>query len=337
MNILNKMRIANQLKRKFSKLNKLDYIFDYGQNSTLRIRMPKAQIQADVETLWVDQTEVELFLNPEETESDNTLFVNDQGKNIFVKETDEGKRTRKMNLRIPEYSSLDFECRGKVIQKDTNIDAKMKGNLRIISDDMNPESLFEFRRVKTEEGEIRLKNSNLTFKSYWETKNGILVKDGKGRIEMKRLGVSYDLETVLKDCYFDVKTTFTNPIEEIGQHRIAMKGDNSVVHFGIFRGSINAELNNSTFEINEGNFDGVKIKGKDCHIEIYFNEINAPCEFEFENCEVNFRVSPLIKEKFLNKDYVQINQQHSNVKIGYEEYKSNLFNYLMRKYNVDPK
>lgn len=343
MNILKRLTSkANFTKRlrKFSTIeeNQLKLKFDYGQDSILRIQAPKRKIKADVETLWVDHTEVELALKDNKI---NDYDIKEEGKEIFLRLKEPNfmeNDVRKMKLKVPEYSSLDFECRGEVIQHDTNIDAKLKGTLRIVSDDTDPESIFQFRRVKTEVGEIRVKNSDIIFTSYWETRTGILQKLNKGKIEMKRFGVSEFFEADLKDCFMDIKTTFANPVEENKdkvKHRILLKGENTNISFGIFRGSINAKLENSVFKINEGNFDGLKINGKESHIELYFNEINAPCEMEFEGCEVVLKVSPLIKEKFEDENWVKVKENGSRVQVVYEEFQSNLFGYLMSKYNVN--
>lgn len=326
---------SKKISRFFSS-SKLNLKFDYGQDSTLRILTPGKKIQADIEALWEDHTEVELFLKKNESEKKNNFLISDEGKNIFIKlNKDDDSRNRKMKLKIPEYSSLDLECRGEVIQHDTNIDAKMKGSLRIVSDDPDPEGKFEFKRVKTEKSEIRLKNSNLYFRSYWETRNGILEKFGQGEIGMKRFGVSNFFEGNFKDCSFDVKTTFANPVDEKMEHRISLKGLNSKINFGIFRGSIQAEIENSQFKINEGNFDGLDLKFKDSVVDIYFNEITKFCGLDFENCEVKLRVSPLIKDRFEDPEWVSVKEKGSNVEVTYEEYQSNLFGYLMRKYNVN--
>jgi hypothetical protein len=115
---------------------------------------------------------------------------------------------------IPEYSSLDMEFRGSVEQRDTqHIDSKMKGTLRIISDDTNPESSVTFKRVKTEHGVIELDRSDLFFKSYWETKVGHLIKSGPGVIDMKRFGVSYDFQKEYHNTNCKIKTVFTNPLD----------------------------------------------------------------------------------------------------------------------------
>ena len=179
----------------FRFFSKIAQRFDYGSNSTLYLRMKDNKINGKIEALWDDWTDIEIDYLEGETPENHNLVIQDNQKKIEIDMKDSKKyqdQVRNIKLMIPEYSSLDMEFKGSIEQRDTNISSKMKGTLRIISDDTDPESKVIFKKVKTELSVIELNTSDLYFKGYWETKLGHLIKKGPGAIEIKRLGVSFD-------------------------------------------------------------------------------------------------------------------------------------------------
>ena len=242
--------------------------FDYGQNSTVFLRMGDRKINAKIEAIWDDWTDIDVSLLDSESLNSHNISVKDNQKFIELAVADQGKAdsgTRDIKLMIPEYSSLDLEFLGSIEQRDTkNIDSKMKGSLRVVSTDPSPDSKIVFKRVKTENGIIEIDRSDLFFKSYWESKVGRLIKKGAGIIDIKRFGVSYNFRMEYHDTNFKIKTVFTNPLDKATQpetdHRLKIDCTNSRTEYGMFRGS--AAINmaaNSYFVINDGSIDALDV------------------------------------------------------------------------------
>jgi hypothetical protein len=243
---------------------------------------------------------------------------------------------------IPEYSSLDMEFRGSIEQRDTqHIDSKMKGTLRIISDDNDPDSQVIMKRVKTEQGEIKLDRSDLYFKSYWETKVGTLVKSGPGIIEMKRFGVSYDFQKEYHGTNCNIKTVFTNPLNEESnpdtEHRLEIKCTDSTTEYKMFRGSVDLDMKDSEFLINDGNIDALKVKADNSTLEAYFNEINGPVDIQLSNgSKAIIKVNPDIEYIYRESGLFNLTVDDScSVDVTFEQVGSHLFGDLMKKYGVD--
>ena len=321
--------------------------FSYGQNSTLHLKMGSTYTNTVIQALWEDLTRVEI-------EEANPCEIKDAGKDIYITSNEQNSEAnaRPLRLMIPEYSSLDLEILGNATQEDTQIDAKMKGSLRVKSLDENPGSKIEFRRVKTELSEIELAASDLVFGSYWETKDGYLKKTGPGKVEIKRLGVSFDLSVELDNCDFSAKTSFTNAVESIAEdyQRLQIKANGSNINFGIYRGSAGFQLKDSSLKFSEGNFDGLRVNAENSKVEIYFNEISGKCFFDLKNCDVKFKVNPAIKDRFEaygiwvvfdGKEDAGYGLEAmkefggNQVSVEYQESNENLFGYLMSKYNID--
>lgn len=218
----------------------------------------------------------------------------------------------------------------------------MKGTLRLISDDTDPESKVIFKRVKTENGIVELDRSDLFFKSYWETKVGHLIKKGPGHIEMKRFGVSYDFFKEYHNTNCKINTVFTNPLNKEAhpdtEHRLTIECHNSSTEYKMFRGSADITMtNHSYFKIDDGNFDALKVLADQSTIEVYLNEILGPIDISIANgSRAIIKVNPDIEDIYRNSGLFNLVVDDScQVDIRFEQVGSHLFGDLMKKYGVE--
>lgn len=308
--------------------------------------MKEHKIDAKIEALWDDWTDIEVDLLEGETEDSNNLVIEDNIETINLGLKDYSEDTdvvRSMKLMIPEYSSLDMEFRGSIEQRDTqHIDSKMKGTIRVISDDTDPESKVTLKRVKTESGEIKVDSSDLIFTSYWETKEGTLTKTGPGIIEMKRFGVSYDFQKEYHDTTCKIKTVFTNPRQMDGQpdadHRLDVKCSNSRTEYGMFRGSIDIKMDkNSYFKIDDGNIDAMDVEADSSTLELYINEMHGHININLKNgSKAIIKVNPDIEFIYRGSGLFNMTVDDScSVDVSFEQVGSHLFGDLMKKYGVE--
>lgn len=243
---------------------------------------------------------------------------------------------------IPEYSSLDLEFLGSVEQRDTGIDSKMKGTLRVVSTDSSPDSSIVFKRVKTENGTIEINRSDLFFKSYWESKVGKLIKKGPGVVDIKRFGVSFNFYMEYCDTNFKIKTLFTNPLDKITQpetdHRLTIKCTNSRTEYGMFRGSAAINMTeNSYFIINDGSIDGLEVQADKSTLELYLNEINGPINIRLQNqSRAIIKVNPEVESIFRDGKNFNIEADDTcKIEVRFEQVGGHLFGDLMRKYGAE--
>lgn len=329
----------------FRFFSKIAQRFDYGSNSTLYLRMKDNKINGKIEALWDDWTDIEIDYLEGETPENHNLVIQDNQKKIEIDMKDSKKyqdQVRNIKLMIPEYSSLDMEFKGSIEQRDTNISSKMKGTLRIISDDTDPESKVIFKKVKTELSVIELNTSDLYFKGYWETKLGHLIKKGPGAIEIKRLGVSFDFQKEYNDTICKVTTVFTNPLckeqHPDTEHRLQVKCKSSHTEYGMFRGSMDLEMEkNSYFKINDGSIDALRVVADKSTLEIYINEMNGPIDITLaNNSRAIIRVNPEVEHLYRDSGLFKMKLDDScKVDVSFEQLGGHLFGNLMKKYGVE--
>ena len=152
--------------RKFTKT------FPYGQDSVVKLEIPNALSDIELSTLWDDHTEIEVSLFDDEFLSPEDFELAEDGRNINIHSDKNHADTRSIGLKVPEYSSLDLKFEGNLEQKDTQVDAKLKGDVKIDMLNSCLQSMLQFRRVKTEFADLKLNNADLIIHRYWETKDG---------------------------------------------------------------------------------------------------------------------------------------------------------------------
>jgi hypothetical protein len=111
---------------------------------------------------------------------------------------------------IPEYSGLDLEFHGSLIQKTTEIDAKIKGDVFLKNDSKNRADFIELLRVKSEHCTIKVENANIFVKRYMEAKNLIIRKKAAGDVKIKRLGISHKMDSGFVGTNIDIDSMWVH-------------------------------------------------------------------------------------------------------------------------------
>ena len=321
--------------RSFCEIQQRKYTknFPYGSDSLVKLEVPNALSDIELTTLWEDNSEIEISLFDDEFLSPNDFDLEESGRTIKVFSDKHHSGTRQIGLRVPEYSSLDLKFEGNLEQKDTEIDAKLKGDVKIDMLNSCLQTVVQFRRVKTEFADVKLNNTDLIVHRYWETKDGTFHKLNPGIIDVKRMGASNKLDFVLKDVNLKISSLYTNmePITHEGE--IAnFTLENGKTLISTFRGTISVNAINNTFQVSEGTFGKINGSFQDCNnVDIYFNDIRESSKLNFKNCEnVILRVNPKIKLEF--RRYFEHEEDNSRVQIIFEESKGNLFGDLVNKF-----
>jgi len=296
--------------------------FEYGQDSLLRLNLPLTSVSGEINTIWEDHTEIE---------TGDWLQIVDNGKEINCSTNQAHKSKESLLARIPEYSNLTINSRGTFVHKDTHIDAKLKGDLTIVSDDESKESNFEFRRVKNEFANIRLAASNFLINKYWEVKNLSFSKSMSGIVDIKRFGVSNLAKFDLIDTKLSIASLFTNhgAIDHNGDlFELSMKRGEAKI--SIFKGSIKGSIIDANLNIGEGTFDHIDINALNSKIDIYVNEIRNPSKIKLQGCTGYIRVNPIFEIEFARM--IDLKLHESEVEIVFEESQGNLFRHLTQQF-----
>lgn len=339
---------TNVLISKFSSVQesyKISRRFEYGQDSAMDVNTQQLKSNTEITTLWEDHSEVEIESHVLSIDKLSDLYkFTDNGRDIGFEydQSQENMPTHseedqhKINLKLPEYSNLKIKCRGDIVQRNTSISAKIKGDISIENIDTDLNSVIDFQRVKTENASVEMINSSFFVRKYWETMDGIFKKVGAGRIQINRMGVSNFVEFDLADTDVKISNIYANSdpinLDHEQKEMINFKMQRGTADINTVVGSLKLDLVDCNgFKIEDGNFQKIKISAKNSTIDIYFENIKGGSTIELNNCIMNIRVNPEIKDKF--EEFVTIHSDdESEVKFIYQENKTNSFTNLTQKF-----
>lgn len=105
---------------------------------------------------------------------------------------------------------MDLEFHGSLIQKTTEIDAKIKGDVSLINDSKNRADFIELLRVKSEHCTIKVENANIFVRRYMEAKNLTIRKKAEGDVKIKRLGISHKMDSEFSGTNIDIEALWVH-------------------------------------------------------------------------------------------------------------------------------
>lgn len=258
----------------------LEKTFTYGQDSVLKLRkFPKnTNVFLHLTTLWEDLSTVKVCLKDQDNKIlniDPQYFdvKSDDNKEIFIKypsaldnnQFPYDEKKQDIECGIPEYSSIDLEFDGSLLHRTTDIDAKLKGDVRIINTSDISQDFVEIPRLKSENCEIVLHAASLFIKRYLEAQHLVQQKNKGGIVNVKRLGISKKLNASFDETRVDIPTQYVNPCDI---HSNFVRSDckfylrNSTLNIEVFTGPMLIESLNTTIRINEGQFENLDLSMK---------------------------------------------------------------------------
>jgi hypothetical protein len=182
-------------------------------------------MQIVLKTLWEDHSTINLSLLQENTKAE-LREINPRFFRLSDSETREIEISCPEELRqdfpytkadllslesgIPEYSGLDLEFHGSLIQKTTEIDAKIKGDVSLVNDSKNRADFIELLRVKSEHCTIKVENANIFVRRYMEAKNLTIRKKAEGDVKIKRLGISHKMDSEFSGTKIDIEAMWVH-------------------------------------------------------------------------------------------------------------------------------
>jgi len=314
--------------------------FDYGQNSTMHVSGFKGDVNMELETLWEDKSLLCI-------KDLDLCEVVDQGKDIYIKPSSKTVYPFDIYLKIPEYSNLHAELNsGSVKQNSTpTIDARIKGDFKLIHKGQSPKDEILLQRVKTENCHVEVGAANLTFRKYLQTKRGKIVKKGPGKVEFKMLGVAESLDIDLTDCELVSKSIYTNEPTTEEALPVRINCINGKISTGIFNGSASISLKSSSLQIEEVQARYLQLTADSSSVEIYLRDLTRKLDLTLSNgSKATIRgPKPLLSRlRSLTTASSQSDPspQHFSIKLSADStihYKErdegeNLFGYLLKKY-----
>lgn len=157
-----------------------------------------------------------------------------------------------MESGIPEYSGLDLTFRGSLLQKTTEIDAKIKGDVKIVNDGESEADFIELLRVKSENLVIDVHAAHIFVKRYMEAKNLTITKKSKGDVKIKRLGISHKLDSSFVGTNIDIDSMWVHR-EPGNAAKISL--ENCKLRIGEFNGPLEIFAKDSTLDIDQCDID----------------------------------------------------------------------------------